>query len=145
MNRIAYFIGIDIAADDFTAAILTTPDKPFHVRETILNCADGFRSFEQWLASHKVTLRNSVVCLEATGVYGEALCYYLAAKGYRVAVEPPLKVKRAFDQSGHKTDAVDSRQIAEYAYRFADELNFWQPNPPAGGLMMTWWNRSGFC
>lgn len=128
MNRIAYFIGIDIAADDFTAAILTTPDKPFHVRETILNCADGFRSFEQWLASHKVTLRNSVVCLEATGVYGEALCYYLAAKGYRVAVEPPLKVKRAFDQSGHKTDAVDSRQIAEYAYRFADELNFWQPN-----------------
>lgn len=128
MNRIAYFIGIDVASEEFTAAILTTPEKPITVREQIPNTSDGFRSFEQWLASCKVTPRNSVVCLEATGVYGEALCYYLAAKGHRVAVEPPLKVKRAFDESGHKTDAVDSRQIAEYAYRFADELNFWQPN-----------------
>jgi len=128
MNRIAYFIGIDVASEDFTAAILTTPEKPITMREQIPNTSDGFRSFEQWLASCKVTPRNSVVCLEATGVYGEALCYYLAAKSYRVAVEPPLKVKRAFDESGHKTDAVDSRQIAEYAYRFADELTFWQPN-----------------
>lgn len=50
-----------------------------------------------------------MVCLEATGVYGEALCYYLAAKGYQVAVESPQKVKRAFDESGHKTDVVCSR------------------------------------
>ena len=128
MSRIAYFIGIDIAADYFTTAILTTPGKPLHDWEDIPNSPDGFRSFEQWLASRKVTPQNSVVCLEATGVYGEALCYYLAAQGHRVAVEPPLKVKRAFDESGHKTDAVDSRQIAEYAYRFADELTFWQPN-----------------
>lgn len=128
MNRPAYYIGIDVAADDFTAAILTTPDKPLHVRETILNSTDGFRSFEQWLQTQQVTPKNSVVCLEATGVYGEVLCYYLTAKGYRVVVEPPLKVKRAFNESGHKTDVVDSRQIAEYAYRFADELRFWQPN-----------------
>lgn len=128
MKRIAYFIGIDIASEDFAAAIFSTPKDPRIVREKIPNIPDGFHLFEQWLASCKVTPVNSVVCLEATGVYGEALCYYLAAKGYRVAVEPPLKVKRAFDESGHKTDAVDSRQIAEYAYRFIDELTLWQPN-----------------
>jgi transposase len=44
-----------------------------------------------------------------------------------VAVEPPLKVKRAFRPGGPKTDAVDSCQIAEYACRFEDQLNFWQP------------------
>ncbi len=128
MNRIVYFIGIDIASEDFAAAIFTTPENTCIMHENVPNTADGFHSFEHWLADCNVTPVNSVVCLEATGVYGEALCYYLAAKGHRVAVEPPLKVKRAFDESGHKTDAVDSRQIAEYAYRFVDELNFWSPN-----------------
>lgn len=44
-----------------------------------------------------------------------------------LSVEPPLKVKRAFDPSGHKTDPVDSRQIAESAYRYSDDLRFGQP------------------
>jgi transposase len=60
-------------------------------------------------------------------VYGEALCYYLIGKGYRVAVESPLKVKRAFAQSAHKNDTVDARQIAEYGHRFYDELQWWNP------------------
>jgi transposase len=67
--------------------------------------------------------------MEATGVYGEALAYCLAAKEFRVAVEPPLQVKRAFKPNGPKTDAVDSQQIAEYACRYHDRLRIWQPRP----------------
>ena len=66
--------------------------------------------------------------MEATGVYGEALAYFLHTNNYRLAVEPPLKVKRAFKPHGPKTDPVDSQQIAEYACRHWDELNLWQPN-----------------
>ena len=65
--------------------------------------------------------------MEATGVYGEALCYDLISRGYRVAVESPLKVKRSFAQSAHKNDTVDARQIAEYGHRFYDELPWWTP------------------
>jgi transposase len=61
-------------------------------------------------------------------VYGEALAHFLAAQKIALAIEPPLKVKRAFETTGPKTDAVDSMQIAEYAYRFADELQLWQPH-----------------
>jgi transposase len=43
-----------------------------------------------------------------------------------VCVEPPHKVKKAFYDKG-KTDPVDSRQIAEYGYRFRDKLHSWQP------------------
>ena len=69
-----------------------------------------------------------MICLEATGVYSEVLVHFLAANGYPVAVEPPLKVKRAFKKpAGHKSDPVDSQQIAEYAYRFWDELSLWVP------------------
>jgi transposase len=65
--------------------------------------------------------------MEATGVYGEAFCYWLIAQAYRVAVDAPHKVKRAFHPLGAKSDPLDSRQIAEYAFRYADQLPLWRP------------------
>ncbi len=47
MNRPIYYIGLDLAADSFTAAIFTTPEKPFRVRGQIINSHDGFCSFDQ--------------------------------------------------------------------------------------------------
>jgi transposase len=61
-----------------------------------------------------VTAENSVVCMEATGVYGQALAYFLVTHKYRVSVEPPLKVKRAFPTHGHKNDITDSENLAAY-------------------------------
>ena len=91
------------------------------------NTNAGFEEIHQWIQQSKVRVDQAVVVMEATGVYGESLCYYLCSRGYKVAVESPLKVKRAFDTSGHKTDSVDARQIAEYGHRFYDELQFWTP------------------
>jgi transposase len=127
MNKIHYFIGIDISAADFTVSIFTLPTDPIQTHEPFTNSTEGFQEFEQWLNKQHIIAGNSVICLEATGVYGEKLCYFLSAKGYYLAIEPPLKVKRAFDIKGHKNEPVDSKQIAEYAYRFQDELKPWQP------------------
>lgn len=127
MPSLQHFVGIDIAAKTFMAAIFMAPAQPLQSAPAFSNNATGFESFHQWLHQAGVTPAASVLCLEATGVYGEALCYWFAAKGYQLAVEPPNKVKRAFPLKGHKTDAVDCRQIAEYAYRYVDELRFWQP------------------
>jgi transposase len=126
MQKLKYYIGIDIASETFTASIITELGKPT-VTHSLPNSVEGFTDFIQWLTDHSVTPIDSLCCMEATGVYGESLCYFLFSIGYQVAVEPPLKVKRAFDISGHKTDAVDSAQIAEYAHRFFDELNLWKP------------------
>lgn len=128
MQSIKYFVGIDVAASSLAATILSSTDSPGLLKTDIPNSVDGFEALLEWLTDNHLTADNSVLCIEATGVYGEALCYFSAAKKLRIAVEPPLKVKRAFKQAGHKTDAVDSRQIAEYALRFSDELHFWQPN-----------------
>jgi transposase len=49
------------------------------------------------------------------------------AHNYALAVEPPLRVKRAFPTYGHKNDVTDSQHLVEYAYRFFDELHMWQP------------------
>ena len=94
---------------------------------TFANDYDSFAPYLQWLQAAGVHPGNSVICMEATGVYGEVLAHFLAANGYTVAVEPPLKVKRAFKPAGPKSDPVDSTQLAEYAYRFWDELSPWNP------------------
>ncbi len=127
MSKIKNYVGIDIAAETFAASIYQSPESSIITKENISNSTIGFELLINWLKQHKSSSKNSIICMEATGVYSEAMVYYLIAKGFSVAVEPPLKVKRAFDTTGHKTDAVDSKQIAEYAYRFKDELRFWEP------------------
>jgi transposase len=127
MNRPIYYVGIDVAADTFTVAIFTKPGQPTIAGPAFANTMEGLEDFHRWLAEQRATPENAVVCLEATGVYAETLCYYLCSKHVRVAVEPPLKVKRAFQQYAHKNDTVDAQQIAEYAHRFYDELRFWSP------------------
>jgi len=126
-KNVKNFIGIDIASETFAISVFQSPDKPVITKDSLVNSEDGFQNLLPWFKDIRVTPSNSVICMEATGVYGEAISHYLAAQGFRVAIEPPLKVKRAFDQDGHKTDAVDSAQISEYAYRFFDELRFWCP------------------
>jgi len=129
MPTTQYVVGLDIASEQVTAAIGAVPWRLRVRGTTFANTAEGFQALREWLARHGCTPNNSMLCMEATGVYGEALAYDLTLHRYRVAVEPPLKVKRAFASSSHKTDAVDSEQIAEYACRFLDELRRWQPRP----------------
>ena len=122
-----FFVGLDLAADDFTAAVGISPWRIRFPPAVFANTLDGFEQFCSWLRERGVHSANSILCMEATGVYGEALAYFLSAQAYPLAVEPPLKVKRAFHPAGIKSDPVDSQQIAEYAYRFFDELKPWQP------------------
>jgi len=127
MQRHKYFIGVDVSSETFAVSVGTYPWRLVGSPESFENSAQGFENFFEWLRKHSSTPDNSVVCMEATGVYGQPLAYFLVAHKYFVAVEPPLKVKRAFPTHGHKNDITDSQNLAEYASRFFDELHFWQP------------------
>jgi transposase len=122
-----YFVGADMASSTFTVSVGTLPWKVVLKPQEFENTEDGFQMWLAWLTQHQILAEESVVCMEATGVYGEGLAYFAHAKGYRVTVQPPLEVKRAFKPNIRKTDAVDSLQIAEYAARYADRLSLWQP------------------
>lgn len=127
MKKTDYFIGIDIASNDFTASIFTQSEGIIGIKENVSNNIAGFKDFIKWLAQKGITTENSVICMEATGVYSEQISYFLYTKGYQVVVEAPHKVKKAFHFED-KTDTVDSKQIAEYSYRFYDKLTLWRPN-----------------
>lgn len=122
-----YAVGIDVGSENFVACVLSAPDQVVLAPKEFGNHPEGVQALLDWLQSHRVGRQESMVCLEATGVYGENLAYLLSAQDWWLAVQPPLEIKRAFKPVGPKTDAVDSRQIAEYALRYRDRLRRWQP------------------
>lgn len=127
MTPFKYFVGVDIASATFTACIGTTPGAIVVKPETFDNHEDGFVSFLGWLQERSLPPDQTVVCMEATGVYGEGLAYFLYASGYTVAVEPPLNIQRKFPANSSKNDSQDSQNITEYACRYADKLSLWKP------------------
>jgi len=120
MDKPRFFVGIDVASATFTSAVGMMGEKWQIVVKpaTFANEYDSFAKYLNWLQEHGVRPENSVICMEATGVYNEVLAHFLIANRFVVAIEPPLKVKRAFKPAGHKSDPVDSIQIGEYAFRF---------------------------
>lgn len=127
MKQPRYYVGIDIASTSFMVSISTTPGHVLWGPRSFDNTPEGLKALVDWFEQNHLSPQQMVICMEATGVYGELLCYFLHQHQYTLAVESPLKVKRAFKIDGHKTDAVDSIQLAEYAFRFFDELLIWTP------------------
>ena len=117
------FIGIDPAAETFTAAGYGNGTP-----QCFDNTAEGIAAFLAWLDGQGLTPETTHICLENTGVYSETLCYGLYDQGWPLSLIEPLKVWRAFNKSRPKTDALDSRKIAEYGARYRDKLALWQPN-----------------
>ncbi len=117
------FIGIDPAAETFTAACYENGTP-----KTFDNSLEGIEAFLAWLEEEGLTPETTHLCLENTGVYSERLCYGLHDKHWPLSLIEPVKVWRAFNESRPKTDALDSLKIAEYGYRYSDKLSLWQPN-----------------
>jgi len=127
MNTVSYFVGIDVADESFAAACYRAADQPVFSADGFANELDGFEAFIEWMRHNNLIASETIICIEATGIYSEALCYYLYQNHYRLWLESPDKVKHAFKLKGHKTDPVDATQIAEYACRYIDRCRLWEP------------------
>lgn len=105
-------LGLDVAKAKLDCA-LRSPDGKYKSK-VVENTPNGFRTLIEWLAKHDAM--SAHVCMEATGVYWEAVAEYLASAGLTVSVVNPAQIK-AFGQSQMvrtKTDQVDARLIASY-------------------------------
>jgi transposase len=123
------YVGIDIAADTFTAAWRTpggSPTAPLTRDQT----PAGIAALQQRLAATQVAPAATLVVLEATGNYWVALAVALHEADYVVSVINPLQahhfakaqLRRA------KTDALDAQDLARLAAQLRPAP--WTP-PPA--------------
>ncbi len=120
-----FYVGIDAGAKSFTACVVTR-EEVIRSAQSFENNAEGIASLHEWMEQTRLSKGETLVAVENTGVFTEALCYELDRRGYQLVLLDPHKVWKAFAE-GAKTDPLDSRKIAEYAYRYLDRLVLWGP------------------
>jgi transposase len=117
-------LGIDISKQKFDVALLIG-NKLKH--KTFSNNTKGYQTLLTWLSKHDAQELHA--CMEATGVYGEALAEYCYDNGINISIVNPARVK-GFAQSEQlrtKTDKVDAGLIARFCLALVPSL--WQPLP----------------
>lgn len=117
-------LGIDVAKKKLDVALVfdgKTLGRKFD------NTPTGIRLLGGWLMS--LHLEEVHACLESTGAYGDAVAEFLYAKGHRVSVVNPLRIKgyAKSDLKRNKTDPADARTIADFCLTKGPEP--WHPVP----------------
>lgn len=123
MNDQLITLGIDVSKRLFDAALLA--NGKFKHRK-FQNNRSGHAALVCWLEQRKAG-EDVHVCMEATGVYGEALAESLHDHGLRVSIVNPARIK-GFAQSEQlrtKTDRVDAGLIARFCALLQPDP--WQP------------------
>jgi len=130
-----YFTGIDVSKEKLDVGWLrdTTQRKKKTKTKTIKNTADGHQQVVNWLLKNtKAKPEEILVTLEPTGIYHEALMYFLHSQGFSVLLVNPGKAKQYAKAINllHKTDKMDAIMLAHYGYAQRIELTLWQPDAP---------------
>lgn len=129
-----YVVGIDIAKDTFVACcgrldaahcLHLGADKTFD------NTPTGFAALLAWAQPQQPLAAPRWFVVEATGVYYEALAYFLADKQQTLSVLLPNKVKHFALSTAQKskTDQLDARLLCRLGLERA--LPAWQAPTPA--------------
>jgi len=115
MNKNKHFYGIDISKDVFD--VMDQSDK----HSSFSNTMKGFKEFRKKLPP------DSVVIMEATGVYHVQLADYLFLQDIFVSVVNPLVIKRFIQMKMRrvKTDKADAQMICKYGIQ--NELKAYEP------------------
>jgi transposase len=129
-NEMLNFIGIDVSKDKFDCAWLRDVETGKFKNKVFKNTKQGHQALEEWLLKNiQMDRHEIVITLEPTGVYHEALAYYLHAVGFKLLMANPGKAKefaRSQNQNG-KTDKKDSAMLARYGSVSINHLPLWVP------------------
>lgn len=123
-------VGIDVAKASFDLAT-RKPDGKYKGLSKVPNDERGIARARRWVAEHAP---GAAICMEATGIYHEALAEALVADGFTVYVVNPAQIS-AYGQSElsrTKTDRTDAQLILRFllAQRAANKPPVaWQPLP----------------
>lgn len=122
------YVGIDVSKAKFDMAwINKTNDKPKTKQFT--NDKKGINVFAKWIIKQsKHPAKDTLIVMEATGVYHETLAYALHELNFNIAIVNPAYSKQFSNAMGshNKTDKQDAKMLAQYAMITNPQL--WQPD-----------------
>ncbi len=112
MSPVTSVLGIDVAKSKLDVVLLGRTESPKHA--VFDKTQAGFLKLEKWLNTSEVHELHA--CLEATGMYGEALAQFLSNREYQVSIVKPARIKAyAYRQLiRSKIDKLDAQVIADF-------------------------------
>jgi len=120
------FIGIDFSKKTMDVSFFDKEDMHKVHYGQFENTKKDFDRLLKWIRSvSDVKTDQWLFCGEHTGLYSIELSEFLVKKGLFIWLENPLQIKRSAGIKREKSDKVDSRAIALYAYRFQDKARCW--------------------
>lgn len=121
-----YFIGIDVSKNELDFAVLKGKTPLFH--KEILNQPSAIEIFIKELKKlPDFDIKQALFCMEHTGIYNNQILAALYKKKAPICLENATQIKNSLGNIRGKNDKVDSKRIAEYAYKNRDTLRLWQP------------------
>lgn len=131
---IRYFIGVDVSKATLDWAVFD--GKTIVLQSQSANSETGIKATIKLIkALPGFRVAESICCMEHTGIYNRTggpahLLVYLNKLSFPLWLESSLQIKKAGGLQRGKTDAIDAQRIAEYAFRFRDQMRLWQPPRP---------------
>lgn len=123
--KFSSFIGVDISKKTLDFAVRNDKELLFHLK--VDNSPTGLAEFIAECTVQEIILEQSLICCEHTGIYSHCLLSLLKNGQYSLWLESSLRIKRSIGLQRGKNDKVDAIRISEYALRYADKAQLWQP------------------
>jgi transposase len=125
--------GIDVSRKELVVCLgrmSETLEPELYAGKTFANNPKGFAALAEWAKTSSCSQVPLRFVMEATGVYHEALAYYLFDKGHTLSIMRPNKISNYFRTLDVKTitDVTASRSITLFGLE--RRLDDWRrPNP----------------
>lgn len=124
------FVGIDISKLTLDA-MLDNPDQGQTEFIQVENSDEGFKHLDSWLAECGTAPKETILCGEHTGRYGEHLARWAAQSRWDYAIVKTTALKKVSPEHHRKSDRYDAGLLAEYARRYTDKLSLQKPTDRA--------------
>jgi transposase len=124
-----FFIGIDVSKATLDLAVLKANQLLFH--QQVSNDKKGIAEFLKQLRQQtKADIGQCLFCMEFTGIYNNPLLKALHELSAPVWVERAAHIQESMGLTRGKTDQVDAKRIALFAYKNREEVRLWKPKRP---------------
>lgn len=129
-----FFIGADVGKKEIHFTICFEGENINYkvisnTRKALKSFIKSALSFINSLCTHEVEF-DLIVAMEHTGIYINKLTNVLVEMEIKASIINAAKVKKTAGLDRGKNDKIDSKMIAEYAWRYYDVLTIYTPMDP---------------
>jgi transposase len=120
------FIAFDISKDTlfFEVRLFNQQVLNGEIKNTQSEISSFLKSLKK---DHRLNFKESLVCVEATGVYGYPVICACTDLKLPTWVAHATDIKLSLGMQRGKSDPLDAKRICEYAFRFQDKAVLWEP------------------